>query len=91
MAGHNVQEALSFEVEVVGQETEDFIESVFPKVEEILVKPGWSALSQISFKVSCRNWVGKSQLEALRSLPDKFLSHFPKLGSVAFKLRVQMS
>ena len=49
MAGHNVQEALSFEVEVVGQETEDFIGSVFQKVEEILVKLGWSALRQVSF------------------------------------------
>ena len=49
MAGHNMQEALSFEVEVFGQETEDFIGSVFQKVEEILVKPGWSALRQVSF------------------------------------------
>ena len=84
MAGHNMLEVLSFEVKVSGFESEDFIGSVFQKVEEILVKPGWSALRQVYFKVSCSYGIIKSQYEALKSLPDKYLSHLPKLESVAF-------
>ena len=86
MAGHNMLESLSFEINVDGHETEDFIGSVIQKVEEILVKPGWSALRQVSFKVSCQtNRANRAKMEALRSLPDEYLSHLPKLESVSFK------
>ena len=40
MAGHNILEALSFEVEVGGDAKEDFVGSLIQKVEEVLVKPG---------------------------------------------------
>ena len=83
MAGNNVLEAVSFEVLIDGGETEDLIGSTFRKLEEVLVKPGWSALRQVSFKVSVASW--RTELcEALQSLPDNYLSHFSKLGSVAF-------
>jgi len=85
MAGHNMLEALSFDSEVeeavYWPETEYFTGSLIQKLEEILVKPGWSALRQVSFKVSCPD---RSKIDALRSLPDKYLSHLPKLESVAF-------
>jgi hypothetical protein len=45
MAGHNMLEALSFEVHVdVRHSTSDFIGSITQKVENVLVKPGWFAL-----------------------------------------------
>ena len=50
MAGHNILEALSFEVNVDGCETEN--SSILHNVENSLVKPGWSTFRQVSFKLS---------------------------------------
>ena len=44
MAGHNMLEALSFEFQVNGHETEGFIGRMIQKVWGVLLKPGWSAL-----------------------------------------------
>jgi hypothetical protein len=87
MAGHNMLEALSLEVEVDGEEMDDVIGYTFQSVEKALVKSGWSALRQVSFKVSIEECVGSWQYglyEDLQSLPDEYLSHLPKLESVAF-------
>jgi len=87
MAGHNMLEALSFEVRVDEKDTEDFIGSIIKRVEKALVRPGWPALRQVSLKLSIRRrrWESSRGLsEALQSLPDKYLSHLPKLESVAF-------
>ena len=86
MAGHNVLEALSFGVHVKYHETEDFIGSKIQGVEKVLVRPGWSALRRVSFKVSinCCPLPTPKASEALQSLPDKFLSQLSKLESVAF-------
>ena len=90
MAGCNTLEDLSFEVQGYGHEREDFIGSIIQNVERVLVKPGWSALRHVSFKVSIASLSRVSRnnaklSEALQSLPDKYLSHLPKLESVAFK------
>jgi hypothetical protein len=100
MAGHNVLEALSVHVEVDGPEEEDLIGSIFRKVEKTLVESGWSALRRVSFKVSiifCMvsrddiSWEDSVKLfEALQSLPDKYLSHLPKLESVAFNFSAHL-
>ena len=86
MAGHNILEALSFEVRVdVDDDTEEFVGSIIQKVENVLIKPGWSGLRQISFKLSISYVRNKRNLgETLQSLPDKYLSHLSKLESVAF-------
>ena len=85
MAGSNSLEALSFEVRVDAHHSEDFIGSTIRKVENILVEPGWSALRQVTFKLPVKRWAESAELtEALQSLPDKYLSHLPKLESVAF-------
>jgi hypothetical protein len=85
MAGHNVLEALSFELHVDVRNSVDFIGSIIQEVETVLIKPGWSAIRQVSFKVSISCWGNCEWLsEALQSLPDKYLSHLPKLESVAF-------
>jgi hypothetical protein len=89
MAGHNVLEALSLEVRIDGRDTHDVIGSVFKKVGEVLVKPGWFALREVSFKVSIacclvsRTKSAKLSKE-LESLPDKYLSHLSDLDSVSF-------
>ena len=89
MAGHNMQEALSFEVKVVGQET---------GLHWIRIPKGggdtgqtWVVCLETGFvyKVSCRNWVSRSQFEALRSLPNNYLSHLPIPESVAFNYSAQ--
>ena len=90
MTGENMLEALSFELLVLIEwEREDFIGSAFRKVEEALVKPGWSALRRFSFKVSIRFWSPRLS-EALQFLPDKYLSHFSKLESVALSYKCEM-
>ena len=70
------------------------IESLIQNIEKVLVKPGWSALRRVSFKVPmlCCSIVpqysaGLSEtLQSLLVLPDKYLSHFPKLKPIAFSL-----
>ena len=95
MAGHNTLEALSIVFHVDGHDTEDLIGSTIQKVEGVLVKPGWSSLSTVTFDVSVAYCLASSCLasredmsdelsEALQSLPDKYLIHLSKLESVAF-------
>jgi len=93
MEGHyTVLDALSLEVRVGHDaDTEDSIGSIIQKVEKVLVSPGWSALRQVSLKLSTRSrrWEKWAELsKALQSLPDKYLSHLPKLESVAFNYSV---
>ena len=89
MARHNNKlEALSLELDVEGHETEDFIGSMFQDVEKVLVKPGWSALRQVSFKVAIGCCLESKKVtaelsNALQSVPDKYLSHLSKLESIA--------
>ena len=86
LAGHDMLEALSFAFQVDGDETENFIGSIMQRMEKVLVKPGWFALKQVSFRISIAPWGNSLKLcEALQSLPDKYLSHLSKLESIAFK------
>ena len=66
---------------------EELIGSKVQKVESVLVKPGWSALRQVSFtlKFTLTDFLEQQKLcEMLRSLPDKYLSH----ESVTFNFSV---
>jgi hypothetical protein len=85
MAGNNMLEVFSFGItaEYEGIEAEEMIGSMFQRVEEILVKPGWFALRRVSFKVSIPSSM-TDFFKALQSLPDRYLSHLSKLESVAF-------
>ena len=89
LTGNNLLEALSFEI-VVGvdcDEAEDGIGSMIQNVEKVLVKPGWSTLRQVSFKVPVVHCLVDDSAvlsEALQSLPDKYVSHLSKLESVVF-------
>ena len=91
IARRNWLESLSLEFQVVGIEPEEIIGSAFQKVEQILVKPGWSALRRVSFQVSVRRSDSEMVVQSLNSLPDKYLSHLPKLESVAFNFSAHMS
>ena len=84
-------EALSIEF-VLGEDgTVDSIGSNFQKVEKVLVKPGWSALRKVSFKVLCPSWRNSPKFfEALQSLPDIYLSYLSKLESVSFNYSVSV-
>ena len=90
IAGHNMLESLSFEVLVDEDESEDFVGSEVQEVEKVLVKPGWSSLKQVSFKVTISCWGGSAKLckALVQSLPDKYLSQISKLESVAFDFSV---
>ena len=84
MAGHNTLEVLSFEVLVNSYSTFDSVGSTIQEVGDILVKPGWPALRQVSFKLPVKDCGGCAELtEALQFLPDKYLSRLSKLD-VAF-------
>ena len=85
MAGHNMLEALSLQVSLGVHHTVDFIGSRIQKVENVLAKPGWSALRRVSLKLTIIPWGDTTELtKALQTLPDKYLSHLPKFESVAF-------
>ena len=85
MAEHNMLEALFLEFAAGSYETEDYIGSAMQEVEKVLVKPGWSALRQVSLKLSLASGRNSEKLfKALHFLPDKYLSHLLKLESVAF-------
>jgi hypothetical protein len=95
MAGHNTLETLSIEVVIYRPETEGIIGSIIQKVAKVLVKPGWSALRQVSVKVSIASYMGSREdctkmSEALQSLPNKYLSQLSKLDSVAFNYSVSV-
>ena len=95
LAGRNMLEALSLHIYIDRHETEDFIGSIIQKVEGVLVKPGWSALRRISFKVQVCGAVSDSEeranlFESVQSLRDKYLSHLSKLDSVAFDYSVEV-
>ena len=78
-------ESLSLKVQVEGDEAGDVVGSIFQRVEEVLVNPGWSALRQVSFKVEIMPGGDSASLSAaLQTLPDKYLSHLPKHESFAF-------
>ena len=96
MAGYNTLDTLSFEVGVDGDETDDIIGRAFEKLEKVLIKPGWSALRHVSFKVSiacCKVSSEESAelFEELQTLPDKYLSHLPNHESVAFNYSVYIA
>ena len=84
MARHNMLEAHSLEVPTAICNIVDFIGFILQKVENLLAKPRWSALRQVSFKLTIvhLNWGDTAEFtESLQSLPDKYLNHFPKLES----------
>jgi hypothetical protein len=89
MAGCNMLEALSLKICVNDRHTEDVIGSIIQEVGKVLVKPGWSTLRQVHFKVSVSGYTenGRKLFKALHSLPDKYLSHLPKLD-IAFHYSV---
>ena len=88
---HNMLEALSFEVGVNGYESKDLIGSIIRNVENVLVRPGWPALKQVSLKVSielpcCLYSREKSaeMSEPLQSLPNEYLGPLSQLESIVF-------
>ena len=88
MAGHNMLEALSFDfhVDLGSQKAEVFIGSTIQEVEKVLVKSGWSALRQVSFKFSIAYW-GEAIRENFAKLPEalQFLSDkYPNLSKLEF-------
>ena len=51
IVGHNIMEALSFEIDVDGHETAIFVGSMIHNLEMVLVKSGWSALKRVSINI----------------------------------------
>ena len=96
LAGHNMLEAFKLCVGINSDVTEGFIGSILQKVENILVKPGWSALRRVSFKVQIiRRYQENATrlceaLQSLQSLPDKYFSHLSKLESLTFNYQTEL-
>jgi hypothetical protein len=93
LSGDNLLEALSFKVHVRGIHVMDLMVSKIQKVEQVLVKPGWSALRRVSFELLIPPWIQEDtkMYESLQSLPDKYLRHLSKLESVAFNFQLTFS
>ena len=90
MTGHYMLEALSIEFDIeVGDATVDSVGCDFQKVEKVLVKPGWSALRQVSFIVSSSStYIRRKWTKAFQSRPDIYLSLLSNLESVSFNFLV---
>ena len=96
MAGHNMLEALSFEVRINGCRTEDLIGSTIQNVEKLLVKPGWSALRRVSFIIKFQSYVvwhqGTSQSRLRRynlypiNISAVFQNSIPLLSTIRLAL-----
>ena len=83
----NVLESLSFDLHVDEQEVEDTIGFQVQRIENVLVKPAWFALRQVSFKITFIQYeTGPSMRlnQALETLPEKYLDRLSKLESVDF-------
>jgi hypothetical protein len=78
MAGHNMLEALSIVFHVDGHGTEDLIGSTIQNVEGVLVKPGWSALSHISFDVSIACCLADWHLAVWHQWPGSTVTSCPR-------------
>ena len=85
-----VLESLSFDILVVEHETEDTVGSDVQGVKKVvLVKSGWSAMRQVSFKITISPWGDSAKLyKAVQSLPHKYLCRILTLESVAFNFSV---
>ena len=81
LAGHDMLEDLSFEIELTHDETEVAIGILIENVEKVLAKPGWSALRQVTFKIPVAE---KADFVSLQYIYGGYLSHPSKLESVAF-------
>ena len=90
MAGRYMLEALSIEIFIEDDVTADSVGSNFQKVENVLVKPGWSSLRKVSFNLFSSWRISPNLKEALQSLPDIYLSHLSKLESVSFNYSVSV-
>ena len=92
LAGHNTLKALFLTLHLCDNvdKIEYHIGPIMQDVENVLVKPGWSALKQVSFKVTMASWENRAAelYEALQSLPDEYLSHLSKLESIAFNYSI---
>ena len=62
-------------------EAEGFVGCIIQEVEKVLVRSGWSALRQVSFKFSMKFSMGREARETitklpevLQFLPDKYLN-----------------
>ena len=95
IAGHNMLDTLSIEIQIDGDETEDTVASILQGVEEILFKPGWSALRRVSFIVTIYCLVASMEdsiklYDVLQSLPDKHLSRLPNVKSFDFNFSIDV-
>ena len=89
MEGNNMLEVLSFQINVRGDESKDLIGSIIRNVENVLVKPGWPALKQVSLKISIASSLvsgaeSAALSEALQSIPNEYLSRLSQLESIVF-------
>jgi hypothetical protein len=67
-------EALSFFFDVYHKtgpdhEAKDYVGSIIQEVEKVLVKSGWFALRQVSFKFSIKCY-GREGIEGIAKLPE---------------------
>ena len=84
MAGHNVLEALNFEIEMGDSNSEDCIGAIIPNWGRYWSNLGGLPYDGFFFKFDCLI-VDSTEFEALRSLTiEKHLSHFSELESLAF-------
>ena len=93
LAGHNMLKAFKIRVDINSNDSiseEGFIGSAFKKMENALVKPGWSALRRVSFEVPITGRNCKMLCEALQSLPHKYLNRLSNLESVTFKYQAYL-
>ena len=86
MAGHNILEALSFDVHIHVDDIENCIRSIIEGVEKALVKPGWSALRQVSFEFSFGYW-GKTK-ENVANLSKALQQYLPDKHPNISKLKI---
>ena len=92
MTGENILEALSFDIFIQEGDDQEMIGPIIQDIEKALVKPGWSALRQVSISVKAQG-IGNLEVRAemeedLQSLAENYLSQLLEVVELRYKVDI---
>jgi hypothetical protein len=87
LAGYNNLQHLNLIITVDGCESRDLVNTGFGRLQEILLKTGWSTLKGVSLEVVTRCCYRQAKKLNLESLAERYLSRLLSWGILDYKVR----
>lgn len=87
LAGYNDLQHLNFIITVDGCESRDLVKTGFGRLQEVLLKTGWSTLKGVSLEVVTRCCYRQSKKLDLESLAERYLTRLLSWGILDYKVR----